>query len=435
LNSFFWRQVVGNSPDEPVSNKDYELGWNAINELIRADGTWSGYERNVFYANNRNGTFSDISAVAGLDFLEDGRAFALADFDSDGRLEIVVKNRDAPQLRMLKNVIDDLPPSISFRLQGTKSNRDAIGASVTVEAGALKQTRMLQAGSAFLAQHSKDVCFGLGGVKGPVRASIRWPSGLVQELADLPINHRIWVEEGKQPSRAQPFRRTLARESSAQKSGGVLPTEVETWLLAPVPAPDFSLADLSGQLRSLSALRGKPVVLYLWTTNAPVCQADLKTFEKNYSRWFAQGLHLLAINVDNSLAAAADQKQSALQSTLESFARANRFSFPVVPASEDTAAVYNIVYRELFGRHRDLSLPTSFLIGGDGYIAKVYQGAVDPAHVEQDFQHIPSTDAERLARGLPFPTSKFTLAFGRNHLASGSLFFQRGYLDQAEVSF
>ncbi len=89
LNSFFWRQVVALSPDEARASHDYEQGWNAINELIRSDGTWSGYERNVFYANNRDGTFSDVSGVVGLDFVEDGRSFALADFDHDGRLEAV----------------------------------------------------------------------------------------------------------------------------------------------------------------------------------------------------------------------------------------------------------------------------------------------------------------------------------------------------------
>src|SRR5208282_2658704 len=102
---------VANSPDVAGSAPDYEQGWNAINELIRADGTWSGYERNVFYANNRDGTFSDVSAPIGMDFVEDGRSFALADFDHDGRLEVLLKNRNAPQLRLLKNVLADLPPS------------------------------------------------------------------------------------------------------------------------------------------------------------------------------------------------------------------------------------------------------------------------------------------------------------------------------------
>src|SRR6202030_501938 len=183
-----WRQVVANSPVKAGPSHDYEQGWSAINELIRSDHTWSGFERNVFYANNRDGTFSDISGAIGLDFLEDGRAFALADFNHDGRLEVFLKNRNGPQLRILQNVIEDLPPSIAFRLRGTKSNRDAIGAVITVETEKGRQTRTLQAGSGFLSQHSKEVFFGLGEAKGSVRASIRWPSGLVQEIRELPLN-------------------------------------------------------------------------------------------------------------------------------------------------------------------------------------------------------------------------------------------------------
>ncbi len=86
LNSFFWRQVVANSPSTAKPSPQYEQGWNALNELIRSDSTWSGYERNIFYANNRDGTFSDVSGVVGLDLMEDGRSFALSDFDHDGRL-------------------------------------------------------------------------------------------------------------------------------------------------------------------------------------------------------------------------------------------------------------------------------------------------------------------------------------------------------------
>src|SRR6202040_2925584 len=132
-----------NSPAQAKPSPDYEQGWSALNELIRADGTWSGFERNIFYANNRDGTFSDVSGAVGLDFLEDGRAFALADFDQDGRQEVFLKNRNGPQLRLLKIEMKHLPPSVAFRLRGTKSNRDAIGAAVTVETESGRQTRML----------------------------------------------------------------------------------------------------------------------------------------------------------------------------------------------------------------------------------------------------------------------------------------------------
>jgi tetratricopeptide (TPR) repeat protein len=238
LNSFFWRQVVANSPDEAKTSESYEQGWNAVNELIRADYTWSGFERNVFFANNHDGTFSDLSGAVGLDFIEDGRSFALADINHDGRLEVLLKNRNGPQLRMLKNIAPELPPSIAFKLKGVKSNRDAIGAVVTIATDAGRQTRSLQAGSGFLSQHTKEIHFGLGTAKGAVSATILWPSGLTQQLQGLPMNHRIWVEEGAEPYRVEPFSR-IAFSPSQSAHAAPTPLKQETWLLAPVPAPDF----------------------------------------------------------------------------------------------------------------------------------------------------------------------------------------------------
>ena len=132
VSSFFWRQVVAISPQDSSPSSRYERGWGAINELIRSDSSWNGSERNNFFANNRDGTFSDISGVAGLDFRDDSRAFALADLDGDGRLEIILKNRTAPQIRVLHNVMKDVGNCIALRLRGGKSNRDAIGTAVTV---------------------------------------------------------------------------------------------------------------------------------------------------------------------------------------------------------------------------------------------------------------------------------------------------------------
>ncbi len=433
LNSFFWRQVVAYSPDEARPSHDYEQGWSAINELIRADGTWSGYERNIFYANNGDGTFSDISGVVGLDFLEDGRAFALSDYDHDGRQEVFLKNRNGPQLRVLKNVIEDLPPSIAFRLRGTKSNRDAIGAVVTLETERGHQTRSMQAGSGFLSQHSKDIFFGLGAVKGSVRASIRWPSGLVQEIHDLPINHRVWIEEGSEPSRLEAFRTPAGRGKLADAKAAdampqpieTLPTRAATWLLAPIEAPDFSLPDIAGQMHTLSSLRGKPVLRNFCAAGAECCKLDWIALNQRHAAWATQGLDLLSVNLESPV----DEE------SLRKFVREQHLSFPILRGSEDLAAIYNIVYRYLFDRHRDLELPTSFLIDAKGEIVKVYQGPVDPAHIEQDFRHIPQTSAERLARALPFPGVTDTIEFGRNYLSYGSVFFQRGYMDQAAASF
>src|SRR4029077_7538487 len=184
-----------------------------------------------FYANNRDGTFSEVSGASGLDFPDDSRSFVLADLDHDGRLEVILKNRNAPQLRVLHNTMKDIGHSIAFRLRGQKSNRDAIGTAVTVEAGALRQTKYLQAGSGFLSQHTKELFFGVGTIEGPVRATVRWPNGLTQTFENLPVNPRIEIQEGSNDFQASPFAippPSYARAGDAHKLEP-LPSSVETW--------------------------------------------------------------------------------------------------------------------------------------------------------------------------------------------------------------
>jgi tetratricopeptide (TPR) repeat protein len=376
----------------------------------------------VFYANNGNGTFSDVSGAVGLDFLEDGRAFAFADLDHDGRLEILLKNRNAPQLRLLKNVIKDLPPAISFCLHGRKGNPDAIGAAITIKTELGQQTKRLQAGSGFLSQHSKEIFFGLGNVTGTVKASVRWPSGSVQSLDGLQPNHRVYVEEGNPSCRMEPFRRlSHDLEEAAVESREELPSSFETWLLEPVSAPDFSLPGIEGTTQRLSTFRGKPLLLYLWTTESPRCEQNLISLE----RVFTHGHQLVAMHCGFPQGGERARK----------LARQHALSFPVLIASDDAQAVYNILYRQLFDRHRDLSLPTSLLINEQGEIVKIYQGLLDPVKVQDDFRRIPKSDAERIAKGLPFRGSSGTFTFGRNYLSLGSTYFQRGYIEEAGASF
>jgi tetratricopeptide (TPR) repeat protein len=426
LNSFFWRQVVASSPNDASPAQPYEQAWSALNDLLRSDGTWSGYERNVLYMNNRDGTFSDVSAVMGMDFLEDGRAFALADFDHDGRLEIILKNRNGPQVRLLKNTSQDLSPSISFRLRGTKSNRDAIGAVVTITADGSRQTKTLQAGSGFLSQHTKELFFGLGNAKRPIQASVRWPSGLVQELHDLVPNHRVTIEEGKD-SNLEPFvanRSTLVESPAAISKVELLPEAVETWLLAPVPAPDFTLSDLAGRAITLSVLRGKKVLLQFWTTESEECLKGLRNLESHATRWKQFGLQVLTVNTDG-----------ADDSAMRALAKKESLSLPLLLATDDVAGTYNVLYRYLFDRHRDLPLPTNFLIDERGDIVKIYQGRPEADHIERDIANIPRTAAERLAKALPFPGVTDASEFQRNYLALGSVFFQREYFEQARMFF
>jgi len=427
LASFFWRQVVGKSPEDATPSPAYEHGWNALNELIRSDNTWNGYERNVMFANNRDGTFSEVSGAVGLDFLEDSRSFALADIDRDGRLEIILKNRNAPQVRILRNAMQDIGRSIVFRLRGQKSNRDAIGAAVTLEAGALRQTKYLQAGSGFLAQHSKEIFFGVGKQEGPIRAEIRWPSGLSQKFEGLPANHRIEIEEGLATFSAKPF--SVAPVSYARPGAApavdAIPSTVETWLLDPLKAPEFSLPDLKGEMRELRPFRGGFVLLHFWAAKAPACRDWLMKLQQQRSAFSANKLNIIAINVDDPANVQA-AKLVATQLAL---------SFPVLFASPDVAGIYNIIYRYLFDRRRDLPIPASFLLDGSGMIVKLYQGPIDPRQVSGDVKSMPTNRAERARKALPLGGVLYQDAFQRNDFTYGVALFQHGYLDAAAESF
>jgi tetratricopeptide (TPR) repeat protein len=419
LASFFWRQLVAKSPQNSSPSPSYEHGWNAINELIRSDGRWSGYERNVAYLNNGHGTFADISGAVGMDFVDDSRSFALADLDHDGRLEVVLKNRTAPQLRMLRNVMNELGNSVSFRFRGTKSNRDAIGAAVTVEAGELRQTKYLQAGSGFLSQHSKELFFGVGDFSGTVSATVLWPSGLVQKFPQLPVSHRIQIEEGSADFVAKPYSPSVwSHSANTAEKLEPLPTSCATWLIEPLPAPDFSLPNATGKTLQLRSLLGNFVFLSFFSNNAESSREQLKQLQSNYAS-LNSTVRIVAIDIDAA----------------ESHAREEEFSFPTLFATPEVLGIYNIIYRYLFDHRRDLPVPASFLIDDHGNIVKLYQGLVNPDQVGEDVRTIPRSAEERVRRALPFPGKLYQGDFQRNAFTYGVAFFQRGYINQAAESF
>jgi hypothetical protein len=121
------------------------------------------------------------------------RCAAAADFDNDGRLEIVVNNfNDHPYY--YKN---NFPRKnyIAFRLKGTKSNWDAIGALVTIRIGQEIMVRQVQAAGGYLSQSSKTVHFGLGDRPTIDRAEIRWPSGVRQQIDKPDVNKLHFITE------------------------------------------------------------------------------------------------------------------------------------------------------------------------------------------------------------------------------------------------
>jgi tetratricopeptide (TPR) repeat protein len=460
--SFFWRQVVARSPSSASPSRRYELGWDAINDLIRSDFTWAGYQRNVFFLNNRDGTFSEVSGAVGLDFPDDSRAFALTDLDGDGRLEVFLKNRSGPQIRVLRNTLPVDWDAIAIRLQGTKSNRDAVGAVATVECTGRRQRQMLRAGSGFVSQHTKELLFGLGDCAGPVQVQVRWPSGALQGFDSVPRNHRIEIIEGHKEFRATPFasssrpipspeagnvEASLSVGHGGHGSGGLRPSSfrrsesaatttglssdvptalpVETWLIEPIPAPEFEIPDASGRPLKLSDLHGRCTLLYFWALDSSTCRSDLERLNRRRPEWAVRGLEIVAVNLDGP----------GRMGEVRALAEQHDLGLHGLTASPDVAGVYNLLFRYLFDRRRNLALPTSFLLDTSGAIVKVLQGPSDFDRLARDVERIPSTAEDRARLALPFPGRHYGGEFARNFFTYGTAYFQAGYIDEAIHSF
>jgi hypothetical protein len=160
------------------------------------DMTWSGYQKKKLFRNLSGQAFKEISAEAGVDNDRDGRGIGLGDFDNDGRIDIYQTNADQDSI-FYRNVSDGAGNWVQFKLTGTKSNRDAIGARIRLTAGGLTQIREIDGGNGYAGQSMKRAHFGIGAATKIDAVEIRWPSGLVEKLAPPPVNKLAKVIEGK----------------------------------------------------------------------------------------------------------------------------------------------------------------------------------------------------------------------------------------------
>jgi Flp pilus assembly protein TadD/peroxiredoxin len=421
VSSFYWRQIVTRSIEAGGRSKGYEEAWSTINEAIRSDYTWSGRQRNNLYLNNGDGTFVESASILGLDCLEDGRAFSLADIDGDGRLEVIVKNRTAPQLRIFHNQLQLTGDSIALSLKGTTCNRDAIGAVVELKTAAGVQRQTIVAGSGFLSQHTKTLFFGLGSgtTSKPITALVHWPGGKAEEFNDLPVNSRIHLEQGKGVRSATAFRPRAARNAAKSLVGGDdLFAPSETWLVEPIAAPGFSLTDAHGAAHSLAQLRGATLLIFT-SSGCDSSREHLRAVATAWPKLQQNKFDVLAISVS-------DESAGAPSGTLP---------FPVVAADVQTRNVYNIFYRYLFERRRDIPLPTAFLLDSSQQVIKVYSGGFVPARVLQDHLDAPINAPSRMERALPFKGKFYGAGFHHNYFTYGVAYLQYDYLDEALSCF
>jgi hypothetical protein len=141
----------------------------------------SGYQPKKVWINDGKGWFTDVAQEVGVTDRYDGRSLAFADFWNRGALDAVVANQKGPLL-LYKNTAAPENKWVGFELEGTTTNRSAIGTQVTLHFNGKKQLQQVSGGSGFCAQNQRRLHFGLGKVAAVEKAVIQWPSGKVQEI-------------------------------------------------------------------------------------------------------------------------------------------------------------------------------------------------------------------------------------------------------------
>jgi len=178
---------------------DFAVANGHIDETVRNIRGNVGYAQPPqLFLNLGKGSFREIAAEVGGGFEQPkvGRGLAYGDFDRDGDLDLLITTNNGPAY-LYRNDQSGGNRSIRFRLVGTKSNRDAIGAIVRVYAGGVTQSRMVKGGSSYLSQSELPVTFGLEKRDRIDRVAIDWPSGRTEEFKNLAAGRSYDCTEGK----------------------------------------------------------------------------------------------------------------------------------------------------------------------------------------------------------------------------------------------
>jgi hypothetical protein len=160
------------------------------------------YEPNVLFLNKRNGSFVDVTSSSGTGDLCKGHGQTFADFDGDGNLDIYSPcggswSGDRQPNALFRNLGGTSNHWLTIRTRGVKSNRDGIGARVTVTVGGSPYTAEVTSGGGFGSTNSLELEFGLGKATKADKIHIRWPSGQEQEFTNVAADQFVTITEGQ----------------------------------------------------------------------------------------------------------------------------------------------------------------------------------------------------------------------------------------------
>jgi tetratricopeptide (TPR) repeat protein len=391
-----------------------------LDSLIDAGNSLSGHERNCLFLNTGSARFATISAVAGVDFADDGRAPATVDWDHDGDLDLWVSNRTAPMLRFLRNDHTQSHHWISLLLTGTTCNRDAIGARVTVKPTGSKKPIMktLKAGEGFLSQSSKWLHFGLGEANAVDTIEILWPDGKQQRVTSPATNQRYSIVQGKEPVRASPRssktfieKKALALDIPEQSDA----TQAVLGMRIPLPPLRIDGVDITGK---------KATLINLWATWCAPCAAELKAFAGALPKLNKAGVDVLPLAMDHL-------GDTASPADAAAFLRKLSVPFEGTLATAEIVQHLENAAQKAYGQKLQLPMPASFLVSAHGELAAVYFGPVEPQRILTDAQTLKLDGNALHDAALPFTGKWFERPGGLNLIEVPLTAMEQGKIDDA----
>jgi enediyne biosynthesis protein E4 len=166
-------------------------------DMVEVQSLRVKYKEPLLMFENVDGRYKNVSAISGAVFSKDfaARGLAVADYDNDGDLDfLIINNGEAPVL--LRNEGGNRNNWLGLQLVATRSNSGAVGAIISWEAGGVKRRRLKTSGGSYLASHDPREILGAGKATKIDSLEIKWPSGRVDKLTNLPLNKYIKIVEG-----------------------------------------------------------------------------------------------------------------------------------------------------------------------------------------------------------------------------------------------
>jgi thiol-disulfide isomerase/thioredoxin len=323
-------------------------------KILQEGFSFSGFERDHLYFNDRGERFVDISGLTGIDSETDARGAAYADFDNDGDYDIFLTAFQRKAHHLFKNQVGQDAAWIRVDLRGTTSGPDAWGAVVRVKTSQGTLTKIKSGGSGFVSQSDPRLLFGLGSDEAAEWIEVDWPSGAKERFGGPSARTSIRIEEGE-------GRFVALTEPRCELPDATSGRDEFLGMLAVGPGdafPDLAVVDGEGTASRFSDVRTKDrrTLVNLWATYCAPCRRDMPELESLQKRFSEAGADIVGVSVD--MGASAKNVKRALKKL--------GVTYPAYTTDET-------VFPSLFAGE-EFFIPLTYLVDPDGTIVEVFKG-------------------------------------------------------------